>query len=434
MRLRRLGLSVAVLVVVSLAWGVPTLSLESRAASPAAGSIQLLHVVFGPAAKSPQGFAPSTIRNHYHFNAMGKDAKGTPITGTGQTIGIVLWGNYPLAATDLQTFITQFSLAPMLGLNGKACSPSGYKATPCFKVVRPGKTVPNPSNPSTDAEYALDIEWAHVAAPGANIVLVQGQATVYDPKSKTWTPDGDELDQAIKAAVSSGASVVSMSFSGPTHAATWDGLNVAFVAGEGDQGFPETSYPAADPNVLSVGGTNITPDGEPAWVYTGGGVTGNVRPGYQLNWTSSAFREVNDVAYNAEGQNATRYLGYSVSVQDTAKSPMVWAQIRGVSAGIPQWAGIIADADQLRASHGKSILARSGVMAGLYLAATTDQPGVINKAYFTDVTTGCAYGYKEPPKTPVPPCVADATKGYDQLTGLGTPDVGNLVYYLGYDI
>ena len=71
---------------------------------------------------------------------------------------------------------------------------------------------------------------------------------------------------------------------------------------------------------------------------------------------------------------------------------------------------------------GKSILAGSGVMTGLYLAASDSgrlPRGEIDQAYFKDITTGCAYAYS---KDPQPPCVSDAIKGYDTLTGLGTPD------------
>ena len=44
----------------------------------------------------------------------------------------------------------------------------------------------------------------------------------------------------------------------------------------------------------------------------------------------------------------------------------------------------------MRVADGKSILARDGVMDGLYLAAVTPKPKVINPAYFTDITSGCA--------------------------------------------
>lgn len=431
----------AALVVVS---GV--VLVDGAAPTPGAAARppeNLMQVVYGPASATPKGYAPLTIQRYYHFNSMGNDANGNPITGTGQTIAVVLWSSYPEAAADLQAFITQFSLPPMLGLNGTSCTPSAYGAEPCFKVVNAGGGVPNPSkgnakNPSTDGEYAMDIEWAHVAAPGANIIMVQGQAT--HRSQGQWFATTAELDKAIKRAETSGASVVSMSFGSvamtAAEAATWDQAGVALVSGEGDDGYPDTEYPPADPSVLSVGGTNITPSGEQAWVDTGGGPTTLPRPGYQVGWTSDTVRDVNDVAYNAAGQNSTRPLYYSVAVQFSATGTMQWIQEGGVSAGIPQWAGIIADTDQYRSTRGKSILAGSGLMSGLYLAASDTgrlPPGQIDQAYFKDITTGCAYAYNRN-APPAPPCVADATGSYDQLTGLGTPDVGDLVTYLSTDL
>ena len=75
-------------------------------------------------------------------------------------------------------------------------------------------------------------------------------------------------------------------------------------------------------------------------------------------------------------------------------------------------------------------------MSGLYLAASDSgrlPPGEIDKAYFKDITTGCAYAYSKNPG-PQPPCVINADKGFDTLTGLGTPDVGDLVTYLSTDL
>ena len=76
------------------------------------------------------------------------------------------------------------------------------------------------------------------------------------------------------------------------------------------------------------------------------------------------------------------------------------------------------------------ILADEGVMDGLYLAANDPvKSGEINPAYFTDITKGCAR-----PTSKANKCAKKAAKGYDVLTGLGTPNAADLVNYLGYDI
>ncbi len=351
--------------------------------------VQYLTAQITSASKTPQGYTPAQIRDHYDFNKMGFDKKGNPVNGTGQTIGVVIWGADPHIRANLQKFITQFRLKPMHGLTGKTCrKPAAYAQVPCFEIINTSKT-PAPQDYSTFKEESLDVEWAHAIAPGANIIVAQAPV-----KCKAGHPNGCNVpsaavvDQAIQKVVKAGATVVSMSFEFDkinSHlAATWDGLDAAFVSGEGDFGYPEADYPAADPNVLSVGGTEITSGKDVAWRADGGGVTKNARPDYQINWTNSEqYREVNDVAYNA--------VNYSVYNITPASGGDDWETGNGVSFGVPQWAGLIADADQVRVADGKSILARDGVMDGLYLAAVTPKPKVINPAYFTDVTSGCAY-------------------------------------------
>lgn len=382
-------------------------------------AVQLLGYQVGVALEKPAGFTPSFIRSHYGFNELTKDAKGQPITGTGQTIAIIAFGGDPYVKQSLEGFIEQYGLQPMKGLAGTRCDePSPYAAQPCFMVDDVG--IAPPATDDDMEEMDLDVEWAHVAAPGANIRLI--------------VPD-DGTTAAILSAVhdanDSGASVVSMSWDGlklaPDDLADFGWPNVAYVSGEGDVGYPEVHYPAAYPTVLSVGGTNIAATGEDSWEESGGGQqTQYARPDYQDDWTTDLYRDVNDVAYAARGTTpAGRTIGYSVYNVYSKKSTK-WSEQGGVSAGIPQWAGIIADADQLRESHGKSVLAGEGVMDGLYLAAGTNQvsSGVINKAYFTDITNGCSSKLE----------ISCAVPGYDYVTGLGVPVVNDLVFYLGYDV
>jgi len=84
------------------------------------------------------------------------------------------------------------------------------------------------------------------------------------------------------------------------------------------------------------------------------------------------------------------------------------------------WAGLVADADQARGALGKSVLAASGLNAGIYLAASDAgklAPGKIDKAFFTDIAKGSAGSS----------AVCKASKGWDWPTGLGTPHANGLV-------
>jgi subtilase family serine protease len=84
------------------------------------------------------------------------------VTGAGETIVIVDPFGAPTIATTLATFDTAF----------------GLPAPPSFKVIQPDGPVPA-FKPTTgtmisgDVESSLDVEWSHVMAPGANILLVE---------------------------------------------------------------------------------------------------------------------------------------------------------------------------------------------------------------------------------------------------------------------
>src|SRR5262249_29610567 len=107
-----------------------------------------------------------------------------------------------------------------------------------------------------ELEEALDVEWAHAIAPQANIVLVEAKSA------------SDLYAGVDYARGRLGVSVVSMSFgesewSGDSslnsHFLTPSGHSgVTFVASSGDDGVVE--YPATSPNVVAVGGTNLSLD------------------------------------------------------------------------------------------------------------------------------------------------------------------------------
>jgi subtilase family serine protease len=354
--------------------------------------------VAGPFA-APSGFAPTQIRNEYGFNAMGSDAKGNPIDGRGQIIGIVLWDSDADLQSDMSTFLSTYSyLEPMNGLTSKTpCTVSKtIHTTPCFEVAYATGTKPPAMNPQSQAEASLDVQWAHVTAEGADILFVEAKSD-----------SGPNLLVAVKKAVSLGATVVSMSWDQTGISAAdnsdFDVSTAGFVSGSGDFGCPDNSkqiYPSGSSYVLSVGGTALTIDGsessQTTWAKSGGYANSQEsRPGYQLNWSSDPDRTDNDVAYNA--------VDYPIVIDGA------WYTEDGVSAGIPQWAGLVADADQARAALGKSVLAASD--------AGKLGPGKIDKAFFTDITTGSAGSS----------ATCKASKGWDWPTGLGTPKANGLV-------
>jgi subtilase family serine protease len=87
-----------------------------------------------------------------------------------------------------------------------------------------------------------------------------------------------------------------------------------------------------------------------------------------------------------------------------------WYVVGGTSASAPQWAGLVAIADQI-AGHGLG-----QINPTLYQLATGPDYGT----YFYDVTTG---NNQADPAIPGYP----ATAGWDPVTGLGTPNAAMLV-------
>jgi len=370
------------------------------------GEAHVLSTVVGGPSATPKGFAPATIRNEYGFNGMGSDANGNPIDGRGQIIGIVLWDYDPYLQSDMSKFLKTYSyLTPMAGLTATSkCTISRtIHTTPCFEVAYATGVKPPPMPASDRVEASLDVEWAHVTAEGADIVFVEAAGST-----------GPQLLVAVDEAVTLGATVVSMSWdqTGITAAdnSHFDAPTAGFVSGSGDFGCPDNSgqpYPSESSYVLSVGGTQLFTDGaQTAWNKSGGAINNTEsRPSYQLNWSVGPYRVDNDVSYNA--------VDYPITVKGK------WLEAFGVSAGIPQWAGLIADADQDRVSRGNSVLAAQGLLDGIYLAAASHGaiPPDPSPAMFDDITTGSA-GSKG---------VCHGSTGWDWPTGLGTPHADALV-------
>ena len=278
---------------------------------------------------TPQHLSPAMIKEAYDLNNLNFSVNGKAVSadGAGETIAIVDAFADPNIASDLQTFDANFGI-------------SNNNASGQFVL-----TVDTPQGPvATDAGWAteesLDVEWAHAIAPEANILLVEAPSASVDSLASA----------VVWAASQPGVVAVSMSwgdspeFAGETSFdsdfTTPSGhVGVTFVAASGDDGQP--NYPSTSANVLAVGGTTLdvngngTWQGESPWADSGGGMSpyeGTNKP---------------DVAY--DGDPNTGFLIYD----STASNGEVgWQDVGGTSAGSPQWAAIIAIADQGRELKG----------------------------------------------------------------------------------
>jgi subtilase family serine protease len=208
--------------------------------------------------------------------------------------------------------------------------------------------------------------------------------------------------------------------------------------------FPTVEWPASDPLVTGVGGTYLCTNPftgigtdvtdppaecqaqtnrEFAWIDAGGGFSHVfAKPDYQNTLPAGStaigtMRGVPDVAYQASSH--TGVLVYDTAPGD-AESGVIcsdgnpcsagWYVVGGTSSSAPQWAGLVAIADQM-AGHGLGL-----INPKLYSLASSANYG----SYFYDVTTG---NNQADPSVPG----FNASTGWDPVTGLGTPNAANLI-------
>jgi subtilase family serine protease len=423
-------------------------------------------------------FSPDSMRVSYNLPPL--YAAGNE--GQGQTIAIIDSFGNPNMASDLANFNTQMGLLHMCGEPGVACTPD----MGTFRhVYWDGKTqvkAPPAGSNGTGIqtrniwalETSLDVEWAHSIAPRANILLM-----TTNPAETLGVQGFPAMMNAEQFIVDNHeASVISQSFGAAeeTFSSTQSLLNlrhafisaaangVTVLASSGDGGtanpdfqpiknprifpFPTVGWPASDPLVTSVGGTNLCTDAntgltvdttsppvacqlpanptsarETAWVGSGGGFSHVFsKPSYQdtlpvPSTSIGAMRGVPDIAYQASSR--TGVLVYDTAPGDATGGVICppgnpcssgWYVVGGTSASSPQWAGLVAITDQM-AGHSLGL-----INPKLYALANSARYA----SDFYDVTTG--NNQANPSIQGYP-----ATPGWDPVTGLGTPNAANLV-------
>jgi subtilase family serine protease len=376
-------------------------------------------------------YSPQLIRKAYGVTPL----LNSGFTGKGQSIVIIDSFGSPTIHQDLKAFDQGY----------------GLPDPPSFKIFAPLGTVTFDPNNSDMVNWAfettLDVEWSHALAPDANIVLMTS------PVSETEGVQGlPEFLFLEKYAVSHNlGKIISQSW-GATENTLFNpagrhifnqfndfykqaGQNgVTFFASTGDSGssnvdingniypFPTVIFPASSPYVTAVGGTSLFASStgnyqsETVWdeVSLGAGAGGGgisqafKEPDYQkANLPASdqsllnGFRGIPDIAYNADPQ--TTILIYLSFI-----SPAGFYLIGGTSEGSPQWAGIIADADQM-AGHPLGFLNPALYQLGNSHAANS----------YHDITVG-NNGYNNVPGY-------DATPGWDLASGWGSPKASGLL-------
>jgi subtilase family serine protease len=314
------------------------------------------------------------------------------LDGSGQSVGLFELAGYEVS--DVQNYFKKLNQPLNVPINGVSVN---------------GASLSCPPSTCDDSEQVLDVEISISMAPNLDQVLVYvgtKDASIFnrmaaDNTAKQlscswgWSDDESSLDPIFKE----------MGVQGQT----------VFVAtGDNGSGTPgDIVWPADDPYVLAVGGTDLVTTGpggawlsETGWNGSAGSPSKNAIPipTYQklkgvvnsLNHASRTLRNYPDVAAEANTNQWSCYDGACYEGNG------------GTSYAAPQWAGITAMANQ-------QSLANGGTTLG-FLNPNIYRIG-IGSDYdtdFHDITSGSNGKYT-------------AVTGYDLVTGWGSPQAANLI-------
>jgi hypothetical protein len=328
------------------------------------------------------GFSPADLRSAYKLPEAG---------GSGQTVAIVDAFNDPNANADLKTYREKYGLSACTEVSG------------CFKKVNQTGEAKNYPEANTEwsLEISLDLEMVSAVCPECHILLVEASTNV-----------GNALYEADDEAVALGATEVSDSWGSSefeteeSYDKYLDHFGIPVTVAAGDDGYG-VGYPAASPDVISVGGTALkkAPETSRGWTEevwrnsefavgehgagTGSGcsVYEKAKPSWQHD-TGCARRTDNDVAAVASASTP-------VSVYDSY-GYAGWVDVGGTSVGAPLVAGIEAHATAAVHSAGARVF--------------YEHPsGIFDVTAGSDGSCGGSY-------------LCTAGSGYDGPTAKGAPD------------
>lgn len=331
------------------------------------------------------------------------------INGTGQSIVIDDACGDPTIASDLQAFDSNF------GLNNPVLHVYQPQGTPC-------------ADSGWSLETSLDVEWAHVVAPGATINLVEAASETDTDLFGAWTfAMSHNLGNEISNSWGGGENCPSIALSALKTAKS-EHVTILASAGDGDawgEGINNVNFAPADcAQVLTIGGTTLRVQSSGAYVSesvwtgspgpgdgTGGGYVGGTKePSYQVKANiTDPYGVLGKADVSADANPDT-----GVFVYNSGDSG--WNIVGGTSVSCPLWAGFMADVNQVRATN--AFHAAGFVNSFLYTSVYGVNGGSsLYSKDFHDVTSG-SDGWPARP-------------GWDVPTGLGTFNAGNLVETIG---
>ena len=344
-----------------------------------------LHRITGVRAHIAAGVNPAVAVSGYGPSDL-DSAYSVPTTlGSGKTVAIVDAYDDPNAASDLNTYRSNFGLPACTTANG------------CFKKVNQnGATSPLPAaNAGWSSEIMLDLEMVSAICPNCHILLVEASS-----------PTMANLGTAVNTAVAQGAVSVSNSYGGSESSSETSYDNsyykhpgVAIVASSGDSGYTR-EYPAASQYVTAVGGTALN------------------RASNARGWTESVW---STNSTEGAGSGCSAYEPKPSFQHDTGCSRRTIADVSAVAD--PATGVAVYDS---YGSGGWTVFGgtsvASPIIGAMYALANSPAPGEFPNSYpyanpsaLWDVTTGHT-------ATCSPAYLCTGEVGYDGPTGLGTPN------------
>lgn len=193
------------------------------------------------------GYTPAEIQKAYNLTALYSEG----YDGTGQTVVIIDWCGSLTIRQDANAFSARFGLPPLTDSN--------------FKIIN----YPGPSTCAAyDPEINIDVEWVHAIAPRANIVLlITPNSSLQDLDQALYYAAASGLGNVISGSYGTRELFLPpselMLENLTAEIAAVHGVSANFSSGDlgdlsGGQGFQTSVWvPAAAPYATAVGGTTL---------------------------------------------------------------------------------------------------------------------------------------------------------------------------------
>ncbi len=391
-------------------------------------------------------YLPAQIQQAYNLPRLYRQG----VTGRGQTIIIVDSFGSPTVQRDLARFDQA----------------TGLPAPPSLQVIQPAGKVPA-YRPTSDregwaGETDLDVEYAHTIAPGASILLVETPTSENEGTTgfpQIVTAEKYVISHHLGGVISQSFSATEQTFPSRRSLLSLRGAyidaarqGVTVLAASGDSGAADvrfnqvtyylhrvTSWPDSDPLVTGVGGIRLhlgaagdNVRAPTVWndtynVATNQFVVGNAgpnplaggggrsvifaRPGYQngVRDVVGSRRGVPDISMSAACNGAADMY------QSFAGQPAGWYPTCGTSEATPEFAGIVALADQV-AGHPLGV-----INPYLYQLSARHAPGIVDVVSGNNTVSFSQGGKLHTVRGFL------AGPGYDLASGVGTVNAPEFV-------